>query len=289
MRDDDATPMDISDIDGASWAHIEQPAPCRSPLLEKLVTDTQTAALLTAATTSLINVMRTPSEARAPLVMRLYQPRPVSIELSLRVMRRNTQFAFSADAALTGYFSSLEPALCQSEQYFKDVDLLGIERAVALHYWALASVWRPVCHRASEALCELSRDTRHKLPEFYGLTAAVLCRLLDAAAGGEAPCIDLSGHPYLPPLPQRRLAARRMLGQSAMLSVGGRTYSAYVRDISQGGIGLEHIDNLSEGQIGTVELATGRRFTGSIVWTGPGRAGLRFAMPLSPNDPLFWT
>lgn len=63
---------------------------------------------------------------------------------------------------------------------------------------------------------------------------------------------------------------------------------AYVRDVSQVGIGLEQAGKLTEGWMATIVLSTGRRFSGAVVWSKSRRAGIRFTVPLTPNDPLLW-
>lgn len=138
---------------------------------------------------------------------------------------------------------------------------------------------------AVAALCEEAGET---LPELYFLSNGILQRLLAAAAKGKAPGIDRSGKPHLPTLPQRRRSARRMLGQPGVAASGGRLLRVFVRDVSQGGMGLEQASCLEAGDPVTLELQTGRRFSGTIVWRRGPRAGLKFNTPLSPNDPLLW-
>ena len=120
------------------------------------------------------------------------------------------------------------------------------------------------------------------------LSAGVLGRILDAAALGETPCIDADGQPFLPAMPQRRNSTRRKLSQSAKITAAGRTAQAFVRNVSAGGFGLEQVPAFDVGQVLSIELACGRRFTGSIVWYKAGRAGIRLNRTLTPNDPLLW-
>lgn len=61
-----------------------------------------------------------------------------------------------------------------------------------------------------------------------------------------------------------------------------------MRDVSQGGIGLEQVGKLTEGWMATIVLSTGRRFSGAVVWSKSGRAGFPFTVPLTPHDPLLW-
>lgn len=259
-----------------------------SPHLEKLVTETHGAALLTAAMASIANVLREPGVARSPAELQMYLPNPSGMIFGVRVLSREAQLSVRTHAAISAFYAGLEPALRETDRYFADANVLGVERGAALHQFSLANGWRLVAQSAADAVEELSIETDEALPELYGLSAGILSRLLNAAARGQSPCIDINGKPFLPALPQRRRAARRTLGQSASISINGRSVRAYVRDVSQGGMGLEQAGKLPIGAIATIVLSSGRRFTGAIVWNKGSRAGVRFTIPLTPNDPLLW-
>ena len=174
------------------------------------------------------------------------------------------------------------------KRYFTDIKVIGLDRACALHRLTLASAWRGACRSAAAAVSHLASETADELPELYELSAGVLGRLLDAAAMGDTPCLNGAGQPFLPALPQRRTSARRMLGQTALLTTAGRKVQAYVRDVSASGFGLEQVPVLDAGQAISIELETGRRFSGSVVWCKAGRAGMRLNRTLIPTDPLIW-
>ena len=203
-------------------------------------------------------------------------------------MSREAQISIQAQGAVSSFFAGLEPARRETERYFADASLLGLERAAALHQFSLAANWRLVAQSAADAVEDLNVETEEWLPELYGLSAGILGRLLQAAASGQSPCIDAAGQPFLPALPQRRRSARRTLGEAATVTIAERSVRAYVRDVSQGGLGLEQAGKLPVGAIATVVIPSGRRFTGAVVWNKSGRAGLRFTVPLTPNDPLLW-
>lgn len=258
------------------------------PALEELIMDSQTAALLTAVMASIANKLREPGTARSPAEMQTFLPNRAIMGLSRRVVGRQTGLSAQARAAVTAFYSGIEPAQRETERYFADSLLMGAERAAALHHYSLSRTWRRACASASAATEALSLETAELLPKLYFLNAGVLGRLLRAAAHGEAPCIDADGKPFLPPLPQRRRAVRKALGQGAILCSGGQSSPVIVRDISQGGLGLERVLPLAENEPATVELVTGRLLSGAIAWSKLNRAGLRFTEPLAPNDPLLW-
>jgi len=279
--------VDVCEI-GDSWP-LRREIYSFSPLLEKLITDTQGAGLLTAATTSAVNAMRQPGVVRAPNELQSYLPDPNGMLFAMRVLERQSHLPLSTTAAVSTFFASLDPALGEMERYFADANLIGVERAIALHQFSLANIWRRASYTAAEAVTELAQVNQACLPSLYELSAGILGRLLNAAAQGQSPCLMANGLPFLPALPQRRRAARRILGQAATVTLDGNTQRVYARDVSQGGIGLEQVElQLPVGEIAIVTLCTGRRFTGTVAWHKTRRAGISLTIPLAPNDPLLW-
>lgn len=279
--------VDVCEI-GDSWP-LRREIYSFSPLLEKLITDTQGAGLLTAATTSAVNAMRQPGVVRAPNELQSYLPDPNGMLFAMRVLERQSHLPLSTTAAVSTFFASLDPALGEMERYFADANLIGVERAIALHQFSLANIWRRASYTAAEAVTELAQVNQSCLPSLYELSAGILGRLLNAAAQGQSPCLMANGLPFLPALPQRRRAARRILGQAATVTLDGNTQRVYARDVSQGGIGLEQVElQLPVGEIAIVTLCTGRRFTGTVAWHKTRRAGISLTIPLAPNDPLLW-
>lgn len=279
----------IEDIDLDIW-NFDAPdaeVPQTHPLMEKLVADTHSAALMTAAVTSVINAFKE-AAAHEPSQLRQYVPTPGGMILGLEMLAREAHLSVEADAAVRAFFSHLEPCLLEMESYFADAHTMGIGRANALHRYSLASSWRLVCLSAGDAVEALASETEDRLPDLYNLSAGILNRLLDAAARGQSPCLNADGKPYLPALPQRRQGARRVLHQPATLNCGGDVIRVFVRDVSQGGLGLERVRRVKDGDLVTVTLQTGRTFTGTVVWRKGARAGVRLADQLAPNDPLLW-
>ena len=268
-------------------SHSWLPGPETShPVLESLVSDTHTAALLTAVIAGAVNGFKSPNTVRSQAGLEMYVPQEPAMARSLGRWASEARLSPNAVGAAISFFEDLEPARRQLNRYFNDANVIGPERAVALHRFALAGAWRGACQSAIAAINALNAETDDRLPELYRLNCGILSRLLQAAAAGETPCIAPNGEPFLPALPQRRRSSRRSVGQAALIIVNNQTFRGFVRDVSAGGFGLEQTPILEKGRQATIELSTGRRFTGTIVWYKRGRAGVRFARPLTPNDPL---
>ena len=269
--------------------HSYQTDPDQSAsVFESLVCETHTAALLTAAMTSVANTLKNLSTARTEVELGPYMPHDPTVVIAFRRWASEADIGIATLSALASYFSDLEPARRQTSRYFADANVIGPDRAAALHQFALTGAWRGVCRSAVSAVKQLNTEIEERLPELYALNAGVLVRLLEAAAQGESPCVDARGQPYLPALPQRRQTSRRMVGQAAMVTIDGAKFRAYVRDVSAGGFGLDQVPIIEAGKTAVIEMITGRRFTGAVVWYKQGRAGVRFVRPLTPNDPLLW-
>lgn len=271
------------------WAfEALQEAPNDHPLIEKLVAETHSTALLTAAVTSVVNAFRQQNHPRDPSDLTAFLPQPQGMMIGLQLAAKDAQLSVPAHHAILGFFEHLMPCLDELGSYMSDAETLGVERAAALHQFSLASTWRLVCHSAADAVHELTIETEDRLPELYGLSAGILHRLLSASARGQSPCLSADGKAYLPALPQRRRGARCIIHQPATIKTSATAGRVFVRDVSQGGLGLEKVRRIRDGDKAVVVLAMGRAFSGTIVWRKGDRAGLRFDTPLSPNDPLLW-
>lgn len=285
IEDDILTSRDFSH---EAWT-IDQPEhPASHPLVEKLVTETHATALLTAAVTSAINAFRQRTLSTVAAELHAYIPNPAGMKFGLDLMARDSHISIAAREALLVFFGHLEPCLEEMERYFADCKDLGVERAAALHQLSLANSWRLVCHSASDAIQELAIETEDRLPDLYNLSTGILQRLLNAAARGQSPCINADGQTYLPALPQRRRGARRLLHQPATIETLEYSGHIFVRDVSQGGLGLERARRIKEGDHATITLVSGRQFRGTVVWRKGARAGLQLSTPLSPQDPMLW-
>jgi PilZ domain len=277
-----------SDFRSAAQVWRSEPGDEPNPLLEAIVTETQTAALLTATIASFANALHLPGTVRTQAELQMYLPLDPAVITGFRRWASEANLSTRAAESVSAFFADLGPARRQMQRYFADANSIGLDRAGALHRLTLTSAWRGTCKSAAAAVKDLASETELDLPDLYHLSAGILGRILEAAASGATPCINAEGAPFLPALPQRRNSVRRMIGQTARVTAAGRTVQAYVRDVSAGGFGLQQIAVLDVGQVLSIELATGRRFTGTVVWYRAGRAGIRLSRTLPPNDPLLW-
>lgn len=255
------------------------------PMLEALVCEVHSAALLTATVASAINYFKHPGGAKGESDLKPYVPSEPAIVSVLRNGMLETDLNDDTVRLVTQFFDDLAPARIALDLYFADANHIGEDRAAALHLMALATTWRRACQEALLAVRQLHADLQI-LPPQYTSNSKLLNNLLQDASIGGTPCLDAEGQIALPDLPQRRQSARRTVCQPCQLTYNHVTAQAFVRDVSPGGFGLERVPQLVPKTVVQIELPSGRRFTGVVAWCSGSSAGVRFTRPLLPNDPL---
>jgi hypothetical protein len=257
-------------------------------LAEALVCETQTAALQTAVVTSALNALRHPGRLETPTEIKNFVPHQPPAIMAARAWLADLELAPATIETVEVFFQELRPARAQLDRLFSEAAEIGFERAEIIHRSQLAASWQVACRGAIDAVRSLDRALRFSLPERYAESVPVLVSLLNSSADGLQPCVDLTGRPFMPELPQRRRSARKGLFQECKVQHARRTVSALVRDISTGGLGLEGIAELRPADMVIVDLACGRRLLGRVVWVKGRLSGVRFSTPLPPNDPLLF-
>ncbi len=255
------------------------------PMLEALVCEVHSAALLTTTVASAINAFKRPDAVRSEAGLRPYIPAEPAIVSVLRNGMLETDLNEDTVRLVIQLFDELAPARISLDRYFADANHIGEDRAAALHLLALSTTWRRACQDALLAVRQLHGDLRH-LPAQYTSNSNLLNNLLQDAIMGGTPCLDGEGQIAIPDLPQRRQSARRTVCQPCTLTHNRVSAQAFVRDVSPGGFGLERVPQLVPKTVVEIELPSGRRFTGTVAWCSGSSAGVRFSRPLLPNDPL---
>jgi hypothetical protein len=255
------------------------------PILEAFVCETHSAALLAAAVASVINGFRRRDVDKSEAALKPYVPREPALIAVLRNGMLETDLDEDTLAVISDFFEDLAPARIALDQYFADANHIGPERASVLHLLALSNTWRRACEDALVATRQLHGHLG-QLPSQYTSNSEVLIELLQEAVAGTSPCLDEHGRISIPDLPQRRHTARRTICQPCKITYNRTTAQAFVRDVSPGGFGLERAPQLPPKSLVLIELPSGRRFAGVVVWSNGSSAGVRFSRTLLPNDPL---
>ena len=276
---------DSADVAPQSDAELPELPESTMPILEALVCETHSGALLTATIASAVNAFRHQDAEKRESGLKPYVPREPALISVLRNGMLETDLDEETIAIISDFFDELAPARIALDQYFADANHIGEERASALHLLALSNLWRRASENALVAVRQLHGHLG-RLPLQYTSNSKVLINLLQDVIVGGTPCIDAQGRINIPDLPQRRSTARRTICQPCTITHNRTTSQAFVRDVSPGGFGLERVPNLVPKSLVHVELESGRRFTGVVAWCDGTSAGVRFSRTLLPNDPL---
>lgn len=255
------------------------------PILEALVCEVHSTALLTTAIASAVNAFRLHDGERSEAGLKPYIPREPALISVLRNGMLENDIKEDTVAVVLDYFDDLGPARIALDKYFADANHIGADRAAALHLLSTTTAWRRASEDALLAVRQLLTEL-DRLPAQYTSNSKMLIGLLQDVITGGSPCLDASGRIALPDLPQRRQAARRTICQPCTITHNRVTSQAFVRDVAPGGFGLERVSQLVPKTLVQIELPSGRRFTGVVAWCNGSSAGVRFTKTLLPNDPL---
>lgn len=114
------------------------------------------------------------------------------------------------------FFISLGYAQAGVSAFCDDAEQWGAEQAAFLHLKNLSAVWHRVSHLALNAVVTLNADidffspATARTPQFSSS-----CVSTSLPVGG--PCLDVNGQPYVPELPQRRPAPRRVIDKPCIV------------------------------------------------------------------------
>lgn len=255
-------------------------------LKEALICEVHAAALLTATLTSTLNVMTDPAIKAGPERLSTLTPQNGESIAMLARLTAETNAAFDDHLFLLEYVEGLAAGRTRLQSYRADVQSLGSVRAAVLHKLVLTDTWRQISHLAALAIKELDVTIAPDLPEIYVQNARVLQSLLSGAKNGWRPSTNECGDVVLPPLPQQRRWPRRALLQPCTVVLQDKSYAAFARDISAGGMGLDRLPSIARAEPLSIELQSGRKLKGLVAWSSGSAAGVRFLTQLSPSDPI---
>jgi PilZ domain len=256
------------------------------PLTEGLISEIHHAALVTAVVTSGINTFYGPANPISSGALDQYASQDLTLLHHLKTMSLETLNRADDLYSLSAFLAELGQSQQAYRRFASDVPVIAEHRAIIVHRHGLTSMWQRTCRAALPALQELEGVAASALTERNLQNHHVLSALLKSAAQGFRPCLDENGQLYLPPLPQKRRWPRLSVLQTCFLEFGTRRKLAFIRDVSAGGMGLDQIPKVALGTELTVEMESGRRLTGTVIWTRASSAGLKFFKPLLPSDPL---
>ncbi|WP_291166627.1 PilZ domain-containing protein [Hyphomicrobium sp.] len=150
----------------------------------------------------------------------------------------------------------------------------------------ITALWRKLAEDCKIAVRRLEPETRWRFNGIYTGNALILSKFLQEAQSGSYSCVNQFGEAAIPVLPQRRKTPRYVLLQPCKISDKGGSSIAFARDISKSGIGLDCERDLALKERVLIELRSGQKLKGTVVWARNKRVSVQFDEPLADGDPL---
>ncbi|MGE0054903.1 MAG: hypothetical protein AB7S74_11895 [Hyphomicrobium sp.] len=186
---------------------------------------------------------------------------------------------------LQAYHARLGYALRLS-QAIADAGPAPFQTIRGVEFEKLNEAWHRVCGTALAvipAVRELMASVRFSRPPVNNEHAEALLR--SAKAGGQ-PCVADDGTMCMPRWAESRVHARQIVQRRARLLTPRGTSAVVIDNASRSGIGLSGVDGLAVGMALTIELDTGEKLPGKVMWGRAGRAGVMLDTMLDFDHPL---
>lgn len=151
----------------------------------------------------------------------------------------------------------------------------------------IAALWKKLSEDCESAVQELEPEARWRLGGLYTGNALLLGKFVRDAISGSYDCVNQIGEVAIPVLPQRRKTARYILLQPCKIRGADGSSIALAHDISRNGLELTCERSFSVKERVRVELRSGRKFSGIVVWTRQKLVNIQFDDALASDDPLF--
>jgi PilZ domain-containing protein len=255
--------------------------------LEALVAEAHYWATAATIITSCTNDMVSKDAADLSQIMLKFVPHEPAILEPLRKGLMDIELSEDMVQSLTETFDLVSSGGDLIAAYADEAEQIGYLAASVIHGDVLMRQWRLICSELNDMLTEIMPDVANEIPPIYSENWRQLQPLLIEAKGGGTPCIS-NGQLFHPDLPQRRRSSRVGILQACEVKSDGKSFKAFARDISEGGIGLERCPALPVGTLINIKLALGRHLYGHVVWSRANMMGVALFKQLHPNDPLLF-
>ncbi|RUO98734.1 PilZ domain-containing protein [Hyphomicrobium sp.] len=190
-------------------------------------------------------------------------------------------------ASLQKIFLDLSDAKSQTVPVIRDAGAFTGPEISAAKLEQTAALWRTLAAECETAVQLLEPEARWRLSGLYTGNCLVLGRFLRAAISGAYDCVNQFGEVAIPVLPQRRISTRYALLQPCILHGAAGRSPAFAHDFSKYGINLSSERSFEVKERAVVELRSGRKMRGMIVWARSQQLSLQFDEPLAGADALF--
>ncbi len=252
-------------------------------LLERFSGEVFASALSCAAIMSCFNMIQFDREILIPRDLRTYLPlNPLSFSAVLSsdiadLLQHETR------AALSGYQYYLEAGKRLLSGY---LDPGRVE--IPIDFDVLKAMQTPFTTASMFSMLtlkDLARLHSDLGADRWSEDLRTLAGDLDAATRGDSPYFQNRKFD-VPGAADQMRGLRIQLNSEATLTYHGMARQVLIRDISQGGLGVEGVTMMQPGTPVRLLLPTGRELIGEICWQEDTRAGISLSERLPLSDPL---
>lgn len=277
---------DVSQLLGlrsaAQQCMTEERAADNARLSRALVDEFYRTALSVVTMTSLANALTGRHQVQLFGSIKAYMPPEATLYPVVKRGLVMSAIDHELMADLHAFYQEVQVATVQTNL---DVERVKpIRLALSVEWKKLSWEWQAACGAGRKVLATIS--TAVEMDPVLTNRLEFLSDIAKAAEDGGIPCVAFDGVVIVPGIMDRRATERVRVGAPVWLESNAGLQRVTLQDISEGGMGLACCRALKMGMPIVVQLGCGRRLAGIAVWVRGDRAGVTFATPLLPGDPL---
>ncbi len=256
-------------------------------LFEAFVCEFHWTALQIAAVTSCVNASAASNRAwMLRACSNLIPVESFAIRTALNLWEE-VGFSKKLASSLQRIFLDLSDAKLQTLPIVRDAGTFSSPHVSAAKLEQIAILWRELSKACETVVQSLEPEARWRLSGLYTGNCLILGRFLRSAISGAHDCVNQFGEVAVPVLPQRRKSAHYALLQPCILRGASGSSAAFAQDFSKCGMNLSCDYGFQLKERVVIELRSGRKMRGTVVWARSKKLNVQFDEPLAEGDQLF--
>ena len=247
-----------------------------------LIREARDISLLVAVSGSMVNVLATGQRLGLRTSLAAYvPPLPSVLPSALRQLTQMDEAENKAVQGLVSFYALVSFARNATLVFADKREKSDMNEGVPVE--SLAEAWRAAAKHGISVLKLLDNsEVRTEFGQKDKIAAQRLVELLRGVELGRAPCVRIDGIVIVPGRVERRVQVRRQVTRPTDVTINGVNHKMVVRDISEGGIGLEGNTGAEPGDRVSIKLECGAYVSGVAIWNSDGRLGVKLDQQL-PN------
>ncbi len=269
-------------LDNVVAENFHDSGPQSRYLQAALIREARDISLLVAVSGSIVNVLATGQRLGLRSSLAAYvPPTPSVMPSAIKQMSHMDDARNNAVQGLVSFYALVSFARNATLVFADKREKSRKSPGVPIE--SLAEAWRAAAKQGINVLKLLDNDeARAEFGQKDKYAAQRLVELLRGVELGRAPCVRIDGVVIVPGWIERRPQVRRQVVRPTEVAINGTNHTMVIRDISEGGIGLEGNAAAEPGDRVSIKLESGTHVSGIAVWSSDGRLGVKLDHQL-PN------